>query len=132
MKHHKHHGHHDGHHAHHEMHGVHHEHHRKHRKTGGRNVIEKGDIANDETPKEVYAGAGSDVVKEAAKKKRGGAMKHKAAHLKHLHAHGHHAKHRLDRPARKHGGKVDGMKSPFSAAHDVKTPAGRDVDSGES
>ena len=92
------------------------------RKDGGRlGGPAKGDIAHDETPKEVYAGAGSNVVKEAAKKKRGGAAKHVAAH-------GKMAKHRLDRPARKSGGGVGAEMRPLSAASNVKTPAGRDVD----
>jgi hypothetical protein len=97
-----------------------------HRKHGGRlGGPEHGDIAHDDTPKEVYAGAGSDVVKEASKKKRGGAAKH---HMKHVMAEGHMSKHRLDRPARKHGGGVGAEMRPLSAAANVKTPAGRDVD----
>ena len=127
----KHHGHHDGHHGHHEMHGrPYHEDNlkgRHHRKRGGRAM--EGDIAHDPAPHDVYAGAGSEVVKEA-ERKHGGRTKH---HMKHLHAHGEHAKHRLDRPARKHGGKVGGAEMhPFSAAHNVKTPAGRQVEAGES
>jgi hypothetical protein len=47
-------------------------------------------------------------------------------------AHGDMAKHRLDRPARKHGGKVGSEMSPVSSAHNVKTPAGREVGPGES
>lgn len=106
--------------------------HRKHHKHGGLvgNVAQEGDIAHDEAPHEVYAGAGSNVVKEAMKKKRGGKVHH--AH-KEVEAHGHHAHHRLDRPKRKSGGKVGGAEMhPFSAAHHVKSPAGRDVDAGES
>lgn len=97
-----------------------------HAKGGATHHDEHGEAAHDDTPKEVYAGAGSHVVKEAAKKKRGGA-------LKHLHAHGEHAKHRLDRPARRAGGRTGGADMhPFSSAHNVKSPAGRDVDAGES
>jgi hypothetical protein len=91
--------------------------------TGGK--VQKGDMARDEAPSDVYAGANSNVLKEAAKKKRGGAMKHVGMH-------GESAKHRLDRPARKSGGRVGSEMSPFSAASKVKTPAGRDVDAGES
>ena len=101
---------------------------RSHHAKGGATVHDQhGETPHDETPKEVYAGAGSNVVKEAAKKKRGGALKHVAAH-------GSHAKHRLDRPARKSGGRTGGGADmhPFSSAHNVKSPAGRDVDAGES
>lgn len=100
----------------------------KHYAKGGATVKDQhGEVAKDETPKEVYAGAGSNVVKEAAKKKRGGALKHVAAH-------GQSAKHRLDRPGRKAGGRTGGGADmhPFSSAHNVKSPAGRDVDAGES
>ena len=122
----------------HKSHGMHHEHdihahvkkhsmkhHRKAHKRGGK--VEEGHEVHDESPKVVYAGAGSNVVKEAAHKKRGGALKQK-----HVEAHGHHAHHRLDRPKRKSGGKVGSDMSPFSSAHAVKTPAGRDVGPGES
>lgn len=121
--HHMHHGH-DGHdiHAHVKKHSM--KHHRKAHKRGGK--VSEGQEVHDETPHEVYAGAGSNVVKEASRKKRGGSVH------KHVEAHGHHAKHRLDRPARKHGGKVGSDMSPFSSAHNVKTPAGRDVEPGES
>ena len=85
-------------------------------------VAQRGEMAKDATPSDVYAGKGSNVVREASKKKRGG---------KTVAMHGDKAGHRLDRPARKSGGKVGSM-SPFSAAHNVKSPAGRDVESGES
>lgn len=92
---------------------------------------EHGEHVHDETPHDVYAGAGSNVLKEASKKRRGGALKHK---MKNVEMHGKHAHHRLDRPKRKSGGKVGkgADMHPFSSAHDVRTPAGRDVDSGES
>jgi hypothetical protein len=120
-------------HEHHDIHAhvKHHsmKHHRPHRKHGGK--VEEGEMAHDETPTDVYAGAGSPTVKEASKKKRGGALKHHAHHMKHVEAHGEHSKHRLDRPARKHGGKVGGGAEmhPLSAASKVRTPPGRDVDS---
>jgi hypothetical protein len=117
----------DGHMAHHEMYGHHPHKARHHRKAGGRiGGPKEGDIDKDEAPTDVYAGGSSPTVKEA-KKKRGGSVGH---HMKHVDMHGHHAKHRLDRPARKHGGKVGGGAEmhPFSAASKVKTPAGRDVD----
>ena len=104
-------------------------HHRKAHKKGGH--VEEGEMAHDDTPSEVYAGAGSNVVKEASKKKHGGAAKH---HRKHVEMHGHHAHSRLDRPKRKSGGKVGKGSDmhPFSDAHDVHSPAGRDVEPGES
>jgi len=85
----------------------------------------KGEIAKDEAPRSIYAGAGSEVVKSAMKKKRGGSVKK----AKHVAAHGEMAKHRLDRPARKAGGRVGSDMKPLSSAANVKTPAGRDVDS---
>ena len=85
----------------------------------------KGVRANDAKPGVVYAGAGSNVVKEASKYKRGGKVKHVGMH-------GMKAGERLDRPKRKSGGGVGSDMKPFSSAHKVKTPAGRDVDAGES
>ena len=98
---------------------------RKAHKRGGK--VSEGTEVRDETPSMVYAGKDSNVLKEAARKKRGGALK-----AKHVDAHGDMAKHRLDRPARKHGGQVGSDMSPFSSAHNVKTPAGREVGTGES
>jgi len=133
----KHHSEHHGHHAHHmvKKHSMHAIKGRSHHKKGG--AVESpmhGEVDHDETPSEVYSGAGSHVVKEAGEKhasrKRGGRT-HKAH--KHLEMHGHHAHHRLDRPARKSGGAVGGSEMrPFSAANKVKTPAGRMVEPGES
>lgn len=102
---------------------------RSHHAKGGKVGHEEHGVAeweHDATPEEVYAGAGSNVVKEASKKKRGGKVG------KHVAMHGHDAHHRLDRPKRKTGGAVGSEMRPFSAAHNVKTPAGRSVDSGES
>lgn len=86
--------------------------------------MNKGVGIADATPSMVYAGEDSNVLKEAKKYKRGGKIG-----MKHVDAHGSASKSRLDRPARKSGGRTT---SPFSAAHNVKTPAGRNVDSGES
>jgi hypothetical protein len=96
---------------------------RTHRSGSGR--AEKGMTFPDSSPSDVYAGANSNVVRDAKKRKHGGRTKDVAAH-------GHSAAHRLDRPARKSGGKVGAEKSPFSAAHNVKTPSGRMVEPGES
>jgi len=83
--------------------------------------VEEGFIVNDETPSDVYAGKDSPTVKSASKLKRGGAAKNVGMH-------GEQAKHRLDRPARKSGGRIGCEMSPMSSASNVKTPAGRDVD----
>ena len=85
----------------------------------GKMVAQRGEMARDASPSDVYAGKGSNVIREASKKKRGG---------KTVAMHGDKAGHRLDRPARMNGGKVGS--SPFSAARNVKSPAGRDVEPG--
>lgn len=107
--------------------------HRAHHAKGGK--IESpmhGDVDEDPTPNEVYAGAGSHVVHEAeekhASRKRGG----RTAKHKHVDMQGKKAHHRLDRPARKSGGAVGAEMRPLSAANKVKTPAGRQVEPGES
>lgn len=58
-------------------------------------------------PKVVYAGAGSNVIKEAMEKKRGGAC---------IGAEGAKAKHKLGRPGRKRGGRVGADQAPLSTA----------------
>lgn len=130
MKGHKmHHGHHaHGGHVHHAVkkHSMHSMKGRSHHAKGGKVEHGVAEWESDDTPSEVYAGAGSNVVKEASHKKRGGKVG------KHVDMHGHHPHHRLDRPKRKHGGGVGSDMKPFSSAHHVKTPAGRDVDPGES
>lgn len=55
--------------------------------------------------KEVRAGGNPKVFEEAEKKKHGGAI------------HGAKAKHKLDRPGRKLGGRVGADRSPLSSAH---------------
>jgi len=140
MKHHsEHHGHHaHGGHAHHmvKKHSMHTMKRAAHKKGGKVESPMHGEVDEDPTPKEVYAGAGSHTVHEAEEKhaarKHGGRAK--KMHMKHLDMHGKHAHHRLDRPARKSGGAVAGGAEmrPFSAANKVKTPAGRMVEPGES
>jgi len=85
----------------------------------------EGDWAHDEAPSEVYAGAGSNVSKEAKEKKHGGRAKRKHGGMtKHIgHVDGHMAKKRADRPARKRGGKVGSDMNPLSSAHAYKEPA---------
>ncbi len=65
------------------------------------------------TKPEFYAGAGSNVAKEAEEKKHGGKVKRKHGGT----VHGHHAKHRLDRPGRKRGGAVGADMRPLSSAY---------------
>ena len=57
-----------------------------------------------------------DVFKEAEEKKKGGRVKHVGK------ADGHHAKHRMDRPGRKAGGRVGANKAPLSTAHSSSSP----------
>jgi hypothetical protein len=65
---------------------------------------------------EVYAGAGSHVVKEAEEKKHGGRVKKEVERPE-----GKKAKHRMDkRPRKAHGGRVGSDKSPFSSAANPK------------
>lgn len=66
------------------------------KKSNSTNMAQKGDWANDKAPSEVYAGAGSNVVKEAKARKRGGKTVGKAA--------GEKMAKRADRMARKSGG----------------------------
>lgn len=74
----------------------------KGRSKGSSNMIQKGVMASDAAPTDVYTGANSEVVKAArAKKKRGGGLKHVAME-------GHKGMKRGDRPARKDGGRATG------------------------
>lgn len=80
--------------------------HKHHKKASG-GVVEK-----DKAPTDVYAGAGSNVLKEAREKhKRGG----KAMGC----AEGGKARMRLDRPGRKRGGAVGSNMRPLSTAATV-------------
>lgn len=131
-KHHEMHGEHHGHHAHHmvKKHSMHAVKHRGHHAKGGK--VSEGEVPHDDTPTDVYAGKDSPTAREASEKhaarKHGGRAKKHA--MKHVDMHGDKAHHRLDRPARKSGGGVE--MRPFSSAHNVKTPAGRMVEAGES
>lgn len=80
-------------------------HHEKHRRSGGH------------VKEEVYEGQGSNVLKEAEEKKRGGKVRH--------HGEGEEPKHRADRPKRARGGRMQGKgvgadKTPLSSAARVK------------
>lgn len=84
-------------------------------KRAGGGVVDK-----DDAPRMVYAGAGSNVVKEADERKRGGSVKAK----KEMKVSGAKAKMRLDRPGRKMGGRVGADKSPLSSAAKTSDPDG--------
>lgn len=79
-----------------------------------------GVVPTDEAPREVYAGGGSNVVKEADERKKGGPVKAK----KEVKMHGMKTKMRLDRPGRKMGGRVGADKSPLSSAARTSDPDG--------
>jgi len=121
-----------GHKAHHYGHEVHHKHPRAEHKKGGsvkahgvdEGSAKEGDFYADEAVKDVYAGANSEVAKEAKEKKHGGRTKRK--HGGHVmgKVHGEHAKARADRPKRKAGGKVGANMHPLStAAHGTEPSA---------
>ena len=86
------------------------------KKKGG--AVEKGvnDAKKDKSPSEVYAGKGSDVVKEAKKRADGGKVDGEAGPR------------RMDRPGRKRGGRIGADTSPLSSAARIKEPAGRTYD----
>ena len=80
------------------------------RKTGGV-------VAKNKAPSEVYAGAGSNVVKEAKQRKHGG---------KTMKAEGEDAKMHAGRKPRKSGGRLAG--TDWSAAQKGTAPAGRKLE----
>ena len=80
----------------------------------------KGNFADDKAPSDVYAGAGSNVVKEAKEKKSGGRAKRKHGGMA---VHGAAAKKRADRSARKSGGRAGSDKNPLSSAASGKEPS---------
>lgn len=104
---------------------------KKHRASGGaasnNDVREdmEGTKADDATPSEVYAGKGSNVEKEAAKRKRGGMVKCKDGGK----VDGKKGHHRLDRKPRKSGGRVGAETRPLSMASKVSERPGGKVDS---
>lgn len=88
----------------------------KKRASGG-NIEPQGKMASDESPKMTYAGGDSNVVKEAKARKKGGMCK----------AEGGKAAKRLDRPARKAGGKVGANERPLSTAANTSDRPGGDI-----
>ena len=79
----------------------------RHKKAAGGSTDPIGHKVKDEGAKEVYAGAGSNVVKEARERKKGGKVMGKAP-----------AK-RADRKARASGGCVS---NPYSTAKNTSSP----------
>lgn len=81
----------------------------------------KGVSVSNPSPSMVYAGGGSNVIKEAKQRKRGGkvvGMEGKMASM------------RLDRPGRKRGGRVGADTSPLTHAASVSAASGHSTDSG--
>jgi len=91
-----------------------------HAKGGKADNPMKGDFADDKAPTDVYAGAGSNVVKEAKEKKAGGRAKRKHGGMA---VSGAAAKKRADRSARKSGGRAGSDKNPLSSAASGKEPS---------
>jgi len=83
-----------------------------------------GVVPKDPSPKEVYAGAGSNVVKEADERKDGGRVKKKECGK----VEGKMSKMRLDRPGRKAGGRVGADRSPLSEAARTTGPSEKEGD----
>lgn len=83
-----------------------------------------GVVPKDPSPKKVYAGAGSNVVKEADERKDGGRVKKKEPGK----VEGKMAKMRLDRPGRKSGGRVGADRSPLSEAAKTTGPSDKEGD----
>jgi hypothetical protein len=108
---------------------------RKHKAEGGEADFGTAKEADDATPREVYAGKGSNVEKEADERKRGGRAKRKrGGGVKH-HEKGEdmkHAKHvgnieggmkaHAGRAPRKSGGRTGSNFSPLSSAHGGSPP----------
>ncbi len=80
-----------------------------------------GVTPSDAPPREVYAGGGSNVVKAALKRKRGGAVKDCGPD-------GKMSKMRLDRPGRKTGGRIGADTAPLSSAARLSKPGGLTLD----
>lgn len=89
----------------------------------GKKRASGGVVDKDESPKEVYAGAGSKVVKEADERKDGGRVKKEGGKVD-----GKKAKMRLDRPGRKMGGRVGADRSPLSEAAKTTGPNDKEGD----
>ena len=90
--------------------------------------VQKGHKFEDHAPHDIYAGANSEVAKEAVSKtegfKRGGKAKHKKHAHHEMHVEGH-AKHHAGRKPRKSGGRAGSNMNPLSSAHHGMEPKGR-------
>lgn len=89
---------------------------------GRKNRASGGVIPEDRKTSMVYAGKDSNVVKEAEERKRGGGVRKKHKHGGAIE--GEKAKHRLDRPGRKSGGRVGCDKAPMTGAHKMSARPG--------
>lgn len=89
----------------------------------GRKYRAAGGAVKEDCPEEIYAGAGSNVVKEAKERKRGGRVKKEVGKVD-----GKLSKMRLDRPGRKMGGRVGADKSPLSSAAGGENPSNTEDD----
>lgn len=102
--------------------GRHHQLHHDMKRASGGGIGEVGKVKE-----ESYAGTGSDVEKEA-ERKRGGRMKRARGGAVHkrepMMVEGHKGGHRLDRPGRKRGGAVGADSKPFTSAHKLEAPEG--------
>jgi hypothetical protein len=97
--------------------GSHVEHEAEERKHGGRTKRKHGGKAEHHNAKHSAHHHEHPKAEHRAKRKRGG-------HIGHEHAvHGEHGKHRADRKARKHGGKIGADKAPLSSAAKGTEPA---------
>lgn len=85
----------------------------RHKKAGGGATEPQGKMVDDPAPSEVYAGEGSNVVKEAKQRKKGGKVC------------GPMAEKRMDRKPRKSGGKVS---AGWDAASSTTNPPGRNLE----
>jgi len=77
------------------------------------------EMAQDKAPSDVYAGAGSNVAKEAKERKRGGKTVGKVK--------GEKAKANMGRSARKAGGRTGSNMNPLSSAAKGSNAPGRDT-----
>jgi len=93
----------------------------RHAKGGGVGAVPENEKA------QVYAGAGSNVVKEAERRAKGGMLKGKMPTM----VHGSAPKHHGNRPGRKSGGAVGADAHPMTSASRLSSPEGLSRDASE-